>query len=86
MCQQANAIEVLDTNPNATDCTRVGQRNVHRIAPATPPANATHVIATGAGPCGPSALTNNAIRHSASEAEMNAIMARVAALMPCAWR
>src|SRR5664279_3486061 len=77
--RHANAIEVLYTSANMIDCTRVGHRHAHKIAPATPPAKAAHVIATGTDPRGPSELTNSTTKLRASEAERNAIMARVAA-------
>ncbi len=64
----------------------VGQRTLHSRTPATPPAKAVHVIATGIGSRGPSALISRATRHSDSEAEIPTIMMRVAMLMPRAWR
>lgn len=76
---------MLVTNANATDCAGLGHRTDHRIIPATPPAKAIHVIATGRGSRGPPAPTTRATRHNESDAEITAIMRRVARLMPRAW-
>jgi hypothetical protein len=80
--RHAKAIDALDADANSTDCRPVGQRAAHNIAPATPPRKATPVIAIGTGPRGPSALTTSATKLSAIEAEIPAIIARVAPPMP----
>src|SRR6185437_4173716 len=80
--RHARATEVLHVTAKATDCKRVGQRHIHSNAPPTPPATATQVIAIGTDPRGPSEPASSARRHTTIDAEMNAINARVAPLIP----
>src|SRR6201999_3179649 len=71
--RQASATALLQVTAKASDCARVGQRNAHNNAPATPPATATQVIATGTGPRGPSLPASNVTRHSTIDAAMDDI-------------
>ncbi|MBW0015283.1 MAG: hypothetical protein JO059_19270 [Mycobacterium sp.] len=57
-------------------------RHIQSNIPATPKATASHVIATGTRPRGPSDPASSATRHNTIDAEMNASTARVAPLMP----
>ena len=78
--RHARAVAVLHVMAKATDCRRVGQRHTHSKTPADPPATATHIIATGTDPRGPSEPASSANRHSTIDAAMDAITARVAPL------
>ena len=76
---------MLVTTANATDCAGLGHRTDHRITPATPPAKASPRHRHRKGVARTARPQQEATRHSESDAEIAAIMRRVARPMPRAW-